>query len=195
MLARAGLVAAVAGLLTGCGSGLPTIRKDFSESRLRPMPPGAAPLYSWHASEPVLYTFWGKQAVQVTAMVHVPPGWKRPGDEFWSVQGTSAENRPIPFLGVERTYINERGKESPLLYPPLDLQTVPSGLYLRIAPNIALSDGKLVSIKPVAVVFEIRNHLVKPFEVRIPLIPDAESSVTPAPTLHPKPDLPEGTPM
>jgi hypothetical protein len=80
-----------------------------------------------------------------------------------------------------------------MLVPKLDLDSAPDGLYLAIAPNIKTSEGKPVSVQPVAVLLEIRGHMFKPFRFPIVLIPDQESPLTPKPEIPP--EAPVGTPM
>ena len=56
----------------------------------------------------------------------------------------------------------------------------------RSHPNIKTSEGRLVSVQPVAVLLEIRGHIFKPFRFPIMLIPDQESPLTPKPQIPPK---------
>ena len=93
----------------------------------------------------------------------------------------------------ERRYRNENDTELAVLVPPLDLSMAPDSLYLVIVPNVDVSDGRIVSIRPTAVLCEIRNHAFKPFRVKIPLAPDQESPLTPPP--EPLPEPPAGTPI
>ncbi len=191
----AGLCAAViAALLAGCASDkLPEVPAALFAHRMSPIPEGAAPLYSWSRLQTGLKTYWRDQEINVQAWAWFPPNWKNPGDEFWQVTARNAEGRAIRFIGVERKYQNENGTELSMLVPTLDLNAAPDGLYLAIAPNIKTSEGRLVSVQPIAILLEIRGHMFKPFRFPILLIPDQESPLTPRPQIPP--EAPVGTPM
>jgi hypothetical protein len=194
MALRAGFCLAVVWLMAGCaGTDLPAVRKDFIESRMRPMPPGAAPLYSWHGKLSNWPTAWGRQDIRISATLYVPPEWKNPGDEYWRVTGLNGEDKPVPLLGVRRPAVNENGTPIALIVPAVDFKTTPNGLYLIMVPNIQMAAGKVASIQPTAILCEIRKHIFQPFQLRIPLIPDAVSPVTPMPELPP--ETPAGTPV
>ena len=191
----AGLCAAViAALLAGCASEkLPEVPAALFAHRMRPIPQGAAPLYSWHRLQTGLKTYWRDQQVDVQVRAWFPPDWRKPGDEFWELTARNGQGRAIRFIGVERKYLNENGTELSMLVPKLNLNSVPDGLYLALAPNIRTGEGRLASVQPVATLLEIRNHTFKPFRFPIVLIPDQESPLTPKPELPPEP--PTGTPM
>ena len=186
---------AAAVLLAGCAdySRLPTIHVDRLGQQSRTIPADAAPLYSWSASRAGLKTYWGHQSVSIHAVAFVPDTWTNAGDEFWKVETWNSEGKTIPFIGVVRRYLNEQGTELSVVVPPLDLDKAPDGLYLVIDPNITVKDCKVQSIQPIALLTEIRHHAFKPFQVRIPLVPEQESPVTPKPPSIPEP--PPGTPI
>ena len=186
--------AAIAALLAGCASDkLPEAPAALFAHRMNPIPQDAAPLYSWHRLQTGLKTYWHDQQVSVQVRAWFPPDWKKPGDEFWEVTAHNGEGRAVRFIGVERKYVNENGTELSMLLPKLDLDRVPDGLYLAIAPNVKTSEGRIVSIQPIAALLEIRSHIFKPFRFPITLIPDQESPLTPKPETPPEP--PSGTPM
>jgi hypothetical protein len=187
-------LAAVAALLVGCASDrLPEVPAKLFANRMSPIPPGAAPLYSWHRLQTGLKTYWHDQEVAVRVRAYFPPDWKKPGDEFWELTAQNAEGRAIRFIGVERKYRNENGTELSMLVPELNLDSTPDGLYLAIVPNIKTREGRLVSVQPVAALLEVRKHMFKPFRFPIRLIPDQDSPLTPKPDIPPPP--PSGTPI
>ena len=186
--------AAITALLAGCASDrLPAVPAALFAHRMEPIPQGAAPLYSWHRLQTGLKTYWRDQQVNVQVRAWFPADWRKPGDEVWELTARNREGRAVRFIGVERKYLNENGTELSMLVPKLDLNSVPDSLYLAIAPNIKTSEGRLVSVQPVAALLEIRNHTFKPFRFPILLIPDQESPLTPKPEIPPEP--PAGTPM
>jgi hypothetical protein len=186
-------VAAIAALLAGCASDkLPEVPAKLFANRMSPIPQGAAPLYSWRRLQTGLKTYWRDQEINVQVRAYFPPDWRKPGDEFWELTAHNAEGRAVRFIGVERKYRNENGTELSMLVPKLPDST-PDGLYLAISPNIKTSEGRLVSVQPVAALLEVRDHSFKPFRFPIALIPDQDSPLTPKPELPPEP--PSGTPM
>jgi hypothetical protein len=186
--------AATVALLAGCaGDKLPEVPAQLFANRMSPIPQGAAPLYSWHRVQSGLKTYWRDQVVTVQVQAYFPPDWKQPGDEFWELAAHNGQGRAVRFIGVERKYLDENGTELSVLVPTLDLDSVPDGLYLAIAPNIKTKEGRIVSVQPVAALLEIRNHSWRPFRFPIRLMPDQESPLTPKPELPPEP--PAGTPM
>ncbi len=160
---------------------------------MRAIPKGAATIHSWRGERTDLKTYWGDQKVFIHVSAHLPEDWNKSGDGYWEVKAQNAEGKSIPFVGVIRRYVNENGTELAVLVPPLDLQRAPDGLYLVIIPNVEIRDGSVSSIRPSAMLSEIRNHSFKPFRVKILLFPEQESALTPAP--EPLPDIPSGTPI
>ena len=193
MACAVGLCLAAGMLLAGCSTGLPDVRQDRLGQQMRDIPRGAAPIHSWYGSRADLHTYWGLQEVSVSATAYLPEDWKNPGDGYWRVEAQNAEGKNIPFIGVIRKYVNENGNEVSVLVPELDLNRAPDGLYLTILPNVELRDSRVVCLRPDAVLCEIRHHTFKPFRVRIPLIPENESPLTPIP--EPLPEIPAGTPI
>ena len=191
---RLGLWLAAAGLLlTGCTAGLPRLRTEPFEKRIAAIPDGAAPLLSWHGGRRGLKTYWYDQDIAVEVTAYLPPDWRNPGDGCWRAKAVNGEGKPIPFLGVVRNYTNESGNPAAVLVPPLSLDEVADGLYLTITPDVRLDGGRILSVSPTATVVEIRRQVFRPFRVKIPLIPDHESELTPAPP--PLPTKPAGTPI
>ncbi len=199
---RSGLwLAGISVLIVGCSTGaphgwrtsLPKIRQSRFANRMRSIPEGAAPIYAWHGSRTGLKTYWGDQDLSVHVAAHLPSDWKQPGDGCWEVTAKNAEGKHIPFLGLVHTYLNENGNEMAVLVPPIDLQEVPDGLYTVIIPNVEARDGEIASVRPTALLFEVRHHSFKPFRVKIPLMPEQESALTPKP--EEIPEVPAGTPI
>ena len=190
----AAAIMAVGLSLPGCGISLPRLSEAEFAKRTRPLPRGAAPVYSWRAEAKGLRTYWRVQDVTVAARGMIPADWRRAGDGFWSVRAHNQEGKPLPFLGVIR-FVPQGKRRVGVLLPRLDLDKTPDGLYIVLLPGVTLMDGKVASIRPVALVREIRAHTWKPFGVEVPLVPEKSSPLTPAP--KPKPPAPEevGTPV
>lgn len=189
-------MAAAAILLSGCAGRyppLPRIRPEVLGLRLRSIPAGAAPTYSWRGARNKVQAYWSDQNIFARVEAYFPPDWAHPGDGFWEVRAENAEGKPIPFIGVIHRYRNENGTEIAVLVPPFDLLKAPDGLYLVIDPNIEIRDGAIARIRPLAMVIEIRDHCFKPFRVKMPLFPEQESERTPRP--DPLPVPPAGTPI
>jgi len=159
----------------------------------RTIPEDASPVYKWHGSRSGLQTYWGKLDVAVNVSAYFPDNWKKPGDGYWNVQAQTAKGKNIPFLGVVRRYVNDGGTELAVLVPEVDLDNTRDWLYFLIDPNVAKKGGKLVSIRPVARLREIRGHAFKPFENKVYLVPQEASDLTPMPQLPP--EQPKGTPI
>jgi len=185
--------AALSALGSGCSTGLPHVRTRNFELRIAPIPEGATPVFSWSGSRDDLKTYWGDQEISFRVSAWLPDDWRNAGDGRWRVEGRNAEGKPIPFLGVIHTDISESGSKTSVLIPPLDLSRVPDGLYVAIIPEVKLEGGRIVTVQPAAMLYEIRNHAFKPFRVRIPLAPARESELTPPPI--PLPKKPVGSPI
>jgi len=181
-------------LCGGCETGLPRVRAEWLENRMRAIPAGSAPVYAWRARRGDLKTYWDDQAVTIRARAWLPPDWNEPGDGCWEVEGRNHEGKAIPFLGVVRSFTNEQGSRLSEVVPKFDLDEAPDGLYLALLPGVTKEDGRVVSIRPAVLLREIRDHVWKPFSVRIPLRPEQESPVTPPPP-ETKPAPPKGTPI
>jgi hypothetical protein len=182
--------------LLGCASSrpsLPVINVNRLGQKIPEIPPSAAFVYRWGGENDHLMTFWGKQKVSIEVTGYVPESYKEPGDDRWTLKARNSRGTPIPYVGVVRSYVDENGTHLSMLVPELNLDKAPDGLYFCIVPNITLKSGRVESICPTAVIFEIRNHSIKPFQVKIPLTPLQDSSLTPTPPTPPK--VPAGTPI
>ena len=169
--------AAMSLLIAGCSTGLPTV----DASRFGQTTMSASPTCNWYGSGIDLKTYWGEQEVSVYASVHLPDNWQQPGDGTWCVKARNAEGKPIPFLGVLRRYRDNAGAESTMIVPRADEKKLQDCLYLVIDPNITTEGGKIKSVRPVAILCEIRNRSWKPFRIELPLIPAEQSDLTPMP--------------
>ena len=185
-------LAAAGVMLCGCASGRPELPLNTVEFKAPAIPDGAAPVFCWRGGRTGLATYWGDQDLFVDVSAHLPVAWKRGGDGFWRVRALSGEGKPVPFLGVVRRYISETGAELAVIVPELDLSRLGDGLYLAILPGVKKQGGKIHTIQPTAILYEIRNHVFKPFRVKVPLIPERESPVTPRPVIR---EVPAGTPV
>lgn len=176
----------------GCKSSnvLPDV-KNFS-ARAPAIAPDASPVYRWQGSRGGLFTYWGKQQISVDAKAFVPQDCKDARDSRWEASARNGEGKPIPFLGIIRRYTGENGTELTEIIPPVDLDKLADCLYLVIDPSITTDGAAVKSIQPVAMVTEVRNHTFKPFRVKIPLLPQQESPLTPKPVI---PEEPAGTPF
>jgi len=181
--------------VAGCSGALPRVRSGYLEKRIPGIPAGAKPVFSWSGSRSGLKTYWGDQDVSVQASAYFPKDWRNAGHGFWEVQAQNAKGKPIPFLGVIRRDVNEDGRKVTFLVPPIDLNKVPDGLYLIIAPNVQAEGGRITSIRPTGLLCEIRRHLFWPFRVKIPLLPAQASPLTPKPDVSPAQKRPPGTPI
>jgi hypothetical protein len=181
--------------VVGCAAGLPRIRTETFERRLPATPADAAPVFAWKGARADLKTYWGDQEAYVLARAYFPPASEQQGEGIWRVEGRNHEGKPLPFLGVIHKYVNESGTELAEILPRLDLSAVPDGLYLAVLPGVEVTDGKIAAIRPTVYLYEIRGHAWKPFRVRIPLVPEKESPLTPAPPPSDMPAPLKGTPI
>ena len=192
---RLALSAAVAGLvLSGCTSGMPRTRSDY----LRRAEVSASPFLKWSGSRTGLKTYWGEQDVSISVSAHVPETCERPDQTQWTVDARNAEGKPLPFIGLVHRYVNENGTQlavlvSPAPCPPVETSALPDCLYVVIDPGIERENGRVASIRPAAIIREVRRHYFMPFQVTIPLIPEQESRLTPKP--EPANETPVGTPI
>jgi len=180
---------AAAGIIAGCSSGMPNVRANiFGHFRI-----GASPTINWYGSKTKIKTYWGEQDVSVSASAFIPQDCRKPEDVQWDAAAKNVEGKPIPFIGVVRKYRNENGTELAVLSPPINLARMHDCLYVAIDPRIEMADGKVKSMRPVALVCEIRDHAFMPFQMKVALIPESESELTPRPeTME---DVPVGTPI
>jgi len=174
---RALWTAAASLLLAGCSTGLPAV----DASRFGQTIMGASPTCNWYGSGINLKTHWGEQEVSVYASVHLPEDWQQPGDGTWCVKARNAEGKHIPFLGVLRRRPAGGEAEPAMIVPGIGEKKLVDCLYLVIDPNITTEGGKIKSIRPVAILCEVRNRSWKPLPVEIPLIPAEQSELTPMP--------------
>jgi len=179
--------------LAGCRSGLPIVNQERLGIELRDISTCEGSVYSWHGTRSGLMTYWGKQEISLDVEAWLPDDWKQPGDGAWRVEAHNAEGKPLPFIGVIRTYTNENGDIQAVFVPPLDLDKAPDGLYIIVQPGIETQADKVTVIRPTALLYEIRDHVFRPFRVKIPLSPSVESALTPNP--EPLPQIPAGTPI
>ena len=178
---------AVGVLPAGCGVSLPRLREDLLKGRFPAIPEGAARVLSWRGERGPLFTYWGRQHVRVSVRAFLPGGAQKAEDGYWAVDARNAEGKRLPFLGFLKYRVNENGTRLPFLTPPVDLEAMPDGLYTGLRVELEVRSGRLRRIAPMALVFEIRGHVFKPFRVKIPLIPGRVSDVTPMPKPLPKP--------
>ena len=181
---------ALCALAGGCSSNqrLPDGKKVVIEN-LPDIPPDASPVFAWTIRKIVPHTYWRAQEILVQVRAHLPADYREVKDGLWEAKAQNAEGKVIPFIGVMRKRQTESGRD---VYevPKLEMQRMTDGLYVAIDPNVTLADGKVASILPVAVLLEIRKHMLQPFRYRLPLIPQQDSPLTPRPVL---PVEPEGT--
>ena len=187
---------AAAGLVLGCSTGLPHIRAGISGA----IKTNASPTFNWYGSRTALQTYWGPQDVSVSVSAYVPDGCSKPEQTQWDVKARNAEGKPIPFIGLIQRYTSENGTKlaklaSPGDVPPVDLGELPDCLYVLIDPQIQMEDGKLKSIQPVAFIREVRRHYLMPFQVKVPLNPEHDTSITPKPEDPKSPPPPIGLPV
>jgi len=161
----------------------------------RTIPEGASPIYKWHGERSSsLRTYWGDEAVSLTASAFFPDTWERPGDGYWEAEGRTGEGKPIPFIGTVLWYENEKGTRLSKIVPPVDVDVLKDWIYFVIDPNVTKEDGKITSIEPVAHLRQVRDHRISPwFNAEVRLFPEKPSALTPAPERLP--EEPEGTPI
>ena len=187
------LIAPIITILCGCNHSLPRLRENLLNGRFAPIPQSAARTHSWQGERGPLFTYWGKQHVRISLQAWLPESFKQPEDARWELNARNAEGKPLPFLGFLKYHLNENGTRLSVLAPPVELDSMPDGLYTALRPETDIKHGHLQKIVLTAVVLEIRGHVFKPFMVKIPLIPDTPSPLTPLPPALPKP--PPGTPV
>ena len=191
---RFGALVAAAGIpAAGCSPSnvLPNVAKASIQAPAA-IPQGASPVCAWHGSRSDLQTYWGLQQAVVEVRGYLPENYKDARDGFWEVKARSGDGKPIPFVGVIRRYLNENGTQLAEIVPKVDQDKIPDCLCVVIDPNVKLDGGKVASIQPVAIIYEIRDHEIKPYRMKVPLIPESESALTPKPVV---PDTPKGTPI
>lgn len=195
MMRRLILGAAVGAVVAcgGCATGLPTIRPDMFAKRFAPLPRDAAPVFSWRGERKGLFTYWGRQDVNAVVRAYFPCLPRTTDDACWEVAVRNGEGKYIPYLGIIRSYRSETGATLSVVVPPIELSAVPDGLYVALLPEVTREGGEVRAIVVTAVLCEIRDHLWKPFRVRIPMVPQGVSTLTPAPPLLP--EKPRGTPI
>jgi len=166
------------------------------------IPAGAAPVHSWHARTPVLKTFWGDQELEISCRGHFPAGWRHPGDERWEVRCANQKGTALPFLGILRRYQNTLGQPASEVLPAFDINALEDGLYLLVESGIQTAPAEdagaeappaIREIRPTAELIEVRRHQIWPFRIRIPLVPDAPSALTPVPPEAGQDQGPRGT--
>jgi hypothetical protein len=193
------LLSSAALFLAGAGcnpySKLPA---NKAPTKLPPVPAGAECIYAWKAQSRRFKTYWDDQQVTVACRGHFPRSWRKAGDEAWEVSATTQKGIAIPCLGVLRRWPDSGGREQTEVLPPFDLEEVSDGLYLVMDTKVKLSGDPAdpatapQEIRPMALLIEIRNHCVKPFQVDIPLVPEKPSGLTPAPIVRVE-EPPRGT--
>lgn len=179
--------------LCGCNNSLPRLRENLLDGRFAPIPQSAARTHSWQGERGPLFTYWGKQYIRINLKAWLPDTLKNLEDARWALNARNAEGKPLPFLGFLKYHVNENGTRLSILTPAAELDSMPDGLYTALRPEIDLKQCHLQKIVLHAVILEIRGHTFKPFRVKIPLIPDTPSPLTPIPPELPKP--PPGTPV
>lgn len=185
--------AAVGALLCGCNPSLPRVREDVLAGRCAGIPEGAAPVLCWRGERRGLFTYWGRQDVQVSVRAWLPRGLQGPADGRWEVTARNAEGKRLPFLGFLQYHVNENGTRLTVLTPPVDMEVLPDGLYTALRSELEVAGGSLRRVVLTAAVCEIRGHGFKPFMVKIPLVPEEVSALTPLPPSLPQ--APAGTPV
>lgn len=183
--------AVAAWAVAGCTSLHPKLPANTVESKIAAIPEGAAPVLSWRRERKGFKTYWGDQDLLIEVSAYLPEGWRHGGDGFWRVKAVNAEGTPIPFLGVIRRYVDEKGTELAVIVPKVDLKRLSDGLYLAVIPGVEKEGEKIKAIRPKAMLYQIRRHAFTPFRVKIPLIPRKGSALTPRPEIK---EAPEGTP-
>ena len=186
-------VAAAGLLLCGCNHTLPRLRENLLDGRFAPIPKSVTRTHSWQGERGPLFTYWGRQHIRISVRAWLPDNLKNPEDARWEINARNAEGKPLPFLGFLKSHTNENGARLSVLTPPVELDTMPDGLYTALRTEIDIKQDRLQKIVLTAAVIEIRDHTFKPFMVKIPLIPDTPSTLTPIPPELPKP--PTGTPV
>lgn len=168
-------------LAAGCNPYDPLPSRPARQDRSAELPAGSD-VHAWSAETGELSTFWGAQRLKLRCRGCFPAPWRAPGDEAWSVEAVNAEGTRVPFLGVVRRYRDDQGKERAEILPPFDSRKLPDGLYIFIESAVRLAPGLgPAEIRPVAHLAEIRRGWYMPYRIRIPLVPEAESALTPRP--------------
>ena len=180
-------------LLGGCSSGLPRIRPDLFEKRFPAVPEGVAPVFSWNGERTGLFTYWHRQDIRVSARAWFPPGLREIEDARWQVDARNGEGKYVPFLGLVKTWTNEHGTRLTVVAPSVEMDALPDGLYIALKPDLTIEEGKVTRVMLLATLHEIRGHVFKPFCVKIPMVPEKPSALTPTPP--PLPKKPAGTPI
>jgi hypothetical protein len=181
----------------GCGSlydRLPANAAPVAEKRAVP---ADARTLGWHAQTGTLKTFWGDQAITLRCRGAFPATWREPGDELWTVQAANQDGTAVPFAGVLSRGTGKEGQKVTEVRPPLDFAKLRDGIYLLIEPQVKLADGKIAEVRLTALLTEIRKHGFMPWRVKVPLVPDEESALTPKPAEPPPGEFPSttGTPV
>ena len=173
---------------------LPANPSPLAEKRAAP---ADAQLLGWHAKTGTLKTFWGDQIITLRCRGAFPGAWRQPGDEVWTVEAANQDGTAMPFAGVLCRTTGKEGQKVTEVRPPLDVAGLRAGLYLFLEPQVKLAEGRIAEVRLSALLVEVRKHGFMPFQVRIPLVPDAESALTPKPTEPPPGEFPSttGTPV
>jgi hypothetical protein len=192
-----GMIVGLVLLATLCGCGdvtLPRIDPGPFDGRLPSIPGNAAPILSWAAEEGGLRTYYYEQRIKIAVRAWLPDSVTLPRDIYWQVEARNHEGKILPFLGITEYRMDPKAKRAyPVLVPEIDIKTVPDGLYILLEPKLELDNGRVKSIRLIAAVREIRNHLWKPFRYPIAMTPLKPSELTPMPP--PKPEPEPGTPI
>jgi len=183
------LAAAVAAL-AGCKS---SSQEIFDASAQPKEISGASLALNWHGSRSNLNTRWGRHGVLMDVAARLPEAYSKPEDGIWQVKARTEDGRVMPFIGVLHRYTNENGTPLAVVVPAFELSKMRDSLYVVIDPNVTTEDGKIKTVQPEALIYEIHRHAFMPFRLKVPLVPQTESAMTPMPDL---PDYaPVGTPV
>ncbi len=197
----AALLTAFACLAAGCNGPYAPLPINRLVSPPPGLPAGLVPVQSWRAQTPVLKTFWADQVLRLECRACFV-NWRRIGDERWYVRCVNQQGTPIPYLGVLRRYRDALGQPASEVLPAFDISKLDDGLYLLIdsgvradpaAPEHSGAVPVVREIRPAAELVEIRRHKFWPFRVRIPLVPESPSALTPVPEEAPAESAPRGT--
>jgi hypothetical protein len=176
---------------------LPANQVKPSPSRI---PEGAAPVHAWRAETPLLKTYWGDQVFRLECRGYFPASWRRGGDERWEVSCVNQVGTAVPCLGLLYRERNSLGQDTSEVLPPFDIGKLGDGLYLLVDSGVRTNvpagpdaAPAIAEIRPAAEFVEIRRHLVWPFRIRIPLVPENPSALTPTPEGVPANPAPRGT--
>ena len=154
---------------------------------------GASLVFNWHGSRSNLQTRWGNHGVLMDVTARLPENYSKAEDGSWQVKARTEGGRALPFIGVLHRYANENGTPLAVVVPAFDLSRMQDSLYVVIDPNVTTEGGKIRSVQPAAMVYEIHRHAFMPFRVKVPLLPESDSEMTPAPELIDY--TPVGTPV